>query len=227
MGTKGKFTVELETENAAAWMATNNTFAWNKLKDPGARLRLWNGVLIQLGQYTMWEDKKETVGFGKMEFLRSGEVVSTIQAKDFASQNKRTWINIVVKNPTSVIEDPMDRPQLGKLHINDLGRKLDRHLTPISGCITFWSENGYDLKVDENPNHQPHKRYTFTTSKDDDEYDVQIYTNGAEQPENPLEFNGAPLKDFMGKPIPGFNGLRICEGHHLYHGSHNSPPNDP
>ena len=214
--TKGRFTVEIETENLAAWMAINNTFAWDRQEDISDKKRYWSGVLIQLGQYEKWEDNKPMQGFETIKFLSNGQVVHSIGKDAFADPAKPTWINVVVRDQKSKLKDPMARKHLRDLKLTP-PEKLDRYLAPTAGGITLWSENGYELEAKNNKEHVPHKTYVFTTPEAD-EYEAEIYLKGAEHP---------------GQHV-AFDKLMICEPesdddhtHSMGHGSHNSPPNEP
>jgi hypothetical protein len=205
----GKFTVELETENVAAWMAINNTFAWAREEIENEK-RYWSGVLIQLGQYVDWEDGSHLAGFLKIEYLLDGKPTGdTIGPDAFNELDKPTWINIVVRKSGSDLMDPMTRGHVEKLRIAP-AHSLDKFLSPKAGGITLWSENGYELQVKNSEKYAPHKTYTFTTG-DADEYRVDIYRKGSQAPDEPREFNGLKIHDTP------------CLGH----GSHNSPPNEP
>lgn len=213
--TKGKFTLEIETEDLAAWMAINNTFAWDRQEQIDDKNRYWSGVLIQLGKYRKWEDNTQMPGFETIKLFSNGELVDTIEKDAFADPDKPTWINIVVRAQKSKLKDPMSRKHLRALRIAP-PEKLDKFLDPTAGGITLWSENGYDLEVKNNKQHVRHKTYVFTTAAAD-EYEAEIYMKGANAPRRHV----------------AFDKLVICESDKktelpsLDHGSHNSPPNEP
>lgn len=216
MATKGKFTLEIETENLAAWMVINNTFAWEKNEDFGKKERYWSGILIQLGQYKNWSYSNLMDGFESIKLFKGTEELAPIKASEFNEQNKPSWINIVVRTPGSEkdLKDPMNRGHLEKLRIAP-AFSLDKFFFPHAGGITLWSENGFELQVKNNEVHKPHKTYTFTTFEAD-EYEVDFYMKGAP----------------VGDKSRAIDRLRICEPpeeerHSLYHGSHDSPPNEP
>ncbi|HZM71398.1 MAG TPA: hypothetical protein VFB95_13650 [Candidatus Cryosericum sp.] len=206
---KGKFTLELQTENLAAWMPINNTFAWDKNASVDHDDRYWSGVLIQLGQYKKWGADQALQGFDKIDFYSNGKVEATIPNSAFTDNSKPTWINIVISKQNSKLMDPMSRKHLDDLRL-DPPRTIDKYLKPYAGGITLWSENGYKVTVKSNPDFDGHKKHVFTTSTADN-YEVEIYKEGASDPEH----------------IQKIDKIVVSELPVLTHGSHDSPPNDP
>lgn len=204
---QGKFTLVLESENLSAWMAINNTFTWAKGgKQAFPKDQYWNGVLIQLGQYLRWEDDMYMKGFEKIDLYWQGKVVETIERDALTDKDNPTWINVVVRDQKSKLKDPMSKKHLRDLHL-DPGCPLDGFMRPYPGGVTLWSENGYRVLVETNPDHEPHMKYAFSTGSDD-VYEVEIY-----------------LKGKTGR-FPDIDKMVICEpaDPSLQQGGHQGPP---
>lgn len=212
--TAPNFTLELQTENVAAWMPINNTFAWNPKVGEKDQV-LWHGVLIQLGQYVRWRDGQFMVGFEKIQLVGSNGETFKIARGAFENQHDNpTWINVVSKSDDGT--DPMTSDNLPNL----CPKKplppgdpcsLDRFFKPFPGCITLWTQNGYDLKVQprkKGEEHYPHARYTFTI---DQPCTVEIKGAGAIS------------------SLPPIVSMVICEPPHpaRQQGGHQSPPQQP
>ena len=205
--TKGTFTLNLETENLASWMVTNNTFTWDKKESVPQKERYWNGVLIQLGHYKRWEDGAEMHGFETVDLISQGQTVESIAPDAFTDPENPTWINVVVRSAGPKLMDPMSPKHLRDALIAPAS-SLDRYLKPYPGGITLWSQSGYNLSVLDNPAHEPHKQYIFTTSPKDT-YEIDVFIKGKQK--TFLDIDTIVIRE------PG-------QVRSLQQGSHSSPP---
>lgn len=154
-------------------------------------------------------------GFEKIQLVGSNGETFKIPRGAFENQHTHpTWINVVSKSGGA--SDPMKVDDL----LNLCPKKplppgdpwsLDGFFKPFPGCITLWTDKGYDLKVEpwkKGEGHHPHAQYTFT-----------IEQSGT------IEIKGAGAIS----SLPTIARMVICEPEATatQQGGHQSPPQQP
>lgn len=209
----------IEDEDLAAWMTTNNTFiatpsgGWSNSK------HLWNGVLIQLGDYQEMGTPSGTPPMAlvqSVKFEQGGTTVKTLTRQDFTQANHTIWINVVAKSQSDPRNDPMGPGDLAALRVTQ-PKSLRYYFNPFRGGITFWQNrnNGYTIKAMENANGGLHNSFTFRFQREDDFsveiYDIDSSSTGATSPQT----------------LTDIDTIRISAAGGPSHGSQQNPPIQP
>jgi hypothetical protein len=159
--------VIIEDECLAAWMTINNTFTAKGQSHWDAQTQLWDGVMIQLGQYVLvpqHQGNKPVCELHSVQFKASDNIVREILADEF--QKRAIWINVVAGQAPDLL-DPMLPQHLESIFPDPVpaGEKLHVSLKPTRGGITIWQlrgrAKGFDLAARQVSNMFLHNRFTF------------------------------------------------------------------
>ena len=211
----GKLTIE--HENLAAWMTINNTFVeyskWDK------EVHYWNGVMIQLGNFTDHQDKSLVPAFKTITLDGAKKIV--LSREDF--EKHTIWINLIPEDLGEVPDRqdkaisqralPMHSGDWRRLFPDKEGRSIHQHLKPFAGGITIWPKRNLTVvieprKVSDNSDEYVNRTHTFEWSES---MRAQVFQDGSD----------GPIHD-----IPGIVAVTIvgAEKDGLPDGIHQDPP---
>jgi hypothetical protein len=163
----GKFTLFVQNEDLATWMAINNNFAFTRADYLPAN-DYWNGMLIQVGKY-------DAVGGGAVDrleqiVLKHDSQPDTVISRD-TFKNESVWINIVCGEDTGPRRPPVMAAELlgpaGLFPLDPYSKNtLHNYFTPYGLGITMWQDYKTGLQVTTSQTGTyGHNQYTFSCER--------------------------------------------------------------